>query len=48
MWHALTQPRVDIGVDTGDKGALAPMNKFACKLHGYIIYLIEETGDYVW
>ncbi len=21
------------------KSALAPMNKFACKLHGYIVYL---------
>ncbi len=23
-----------------DKGALAPMNKFVCKLHGYIVYFI--------
>ncbi len=28
--------------DVYGKGALAPMNKFVCKLHGYIVYLDLE------
>ncbi len=41
-WASAPSPLIYCITEVYDKNALAPMNKFLSKLHGYIVYFVHK------